>query len=153
MFEESSRTSRQTEARVGMPASAGHDGEDDTVQTPSPTISTDRIMERLEVLGVLEDLEMAQELIDVFIYDAGQSLEELGRAVGTGDVKACERLAHRVKGSSLNLGVDELGALARSMEEKGRSGDMAGATEVYESMRRTYNDLCVVARGILRKAA
>ena len=136
-----------------MPASAGHNCEDRIGRTPSPTVSTDRIMERLEVLGVLEDLEMAQELIDVFVYDAGQSLEELGRAVGAGDAKVCERLAHRVKGSSLNLGVDELGALARSMEEKGRSGEMAGATEVYESMRLTYNAFCVVARGILRKVA
>jgi HPt (histidine-containing phosphotransfer) domain-containing protein len=116
-------------------------------------IAPERIMERLETLGLLEDLDMAQEVIDVFVYDAGQSLDELGRAVHAGDAKACERLAHRVKGSSLNLGIDGLGALACTLEEKGRSGNLTGAADLYATMRLQYDALCSIAPEILHRAA
>lgn len=116
-------------------------------------ISNDRILARLEVLGLLEDPEMAQEVIDVFVYDAAQSLDELGRAIQSGDAQGCERLAHRIKGSSLNLGIDELGSLARSLEEKARSGNLEGAVETYGTMRQLHNALSAVARQILPKAA
>lgn len=116
-------------------------------------ISNDRILARLEVLGLLEDPEMAQEVIDVFVYDAAQSLDELGRAIQAGDAQGCERLAHRIKGSSLNLGIDELGSLARSLEEKARSGSLEGAVETHGTMRQLHNTLSAVARQILPKAA
>jgi two-component system, sensor histidine kinase and response regulator len=116
-------------------------------------ILNDRILARLEVLGLLEDPEMAQEVIDVFVYDAAQSLDELGRAIQAGDAPNCERLAHRLKGSSLNLGIDELGSLARSLEEKSRSGNLQGATEIFGTMRQLHATLSSVSHQILPKAA
>jgi HPt (histidine-containing phosphotransfer) domain-containing protein len=116
-------------------------------------VSPDRILARLEVLGLLDDQETAQEVIDVFVCDAGRSLEELDRAIQTGDAASCERLAHRVKGSSLNLGIEELGDLARALEEKGRSGSLSGAAEIHAAMRLQYQALCSIAPRILRKAA
>ena len=51
------------------------------------------------------------------------------------------------------LGVTGALEVLRTLEEKGRSGDLSGAPDLYANMRLQYEALCGIAQGILRKAA
>ena len=82
---------------------------------------------RLEAAS-MGDRGFAAELTRLFIDDVGEQLSALSAAIEARDAERIAGVAHRVKGSSGNVGAERLSALCASLEADGRAGvvdDMA----------------------------
>ncbi len=63
----------------------------------------------------------------------------LDAAIAAGDVAALGRPAHTRKSSSASVGAMRLAALARTIEETGRSGNLDGQAERVAEVRATWD--------------
>ncbi len=63
------------------------------------------------------DEEFLAELVSIFLEDAELRLTEIARALEAGDDGDLRRTAHKLKGSSANMGANGLAELAMSLEE------------------------------------
>ena len=75
----------------------------------------------------MDDEEFISELLDIFLDDMPRQLELLRRAVESQDAESAAKTAHRMKGSSGNLGADPLSDLCQQMEVSGRNGEIEPA--------------------------
>lgn len=77
-------------------------------------------METVNLLHIKEttlgDDEFLAELIDIYLDDVPPQLELLRAAVARADAAAAGSVAHRLKGSSSNLGAESLSALCNQVE-------------------------------------
>ena len=64
----------------------------------------------------VKDKEIVQELIGSFVTDAAGRLRTLRRAMLTGDVAEIRRLVHGLKGSSAQMGADQMAELCGQIE-------------------------------------
>ena len=79
------------------------------------------------------DADLARQVIAVFLEDYPVQLELIHEALVRRDGPEVERLAHRLKGSSANLGLVELQKIATRLEEASRARDFALAELLAES--------------------
>jgi HPt (histidine-containing phosphotransfer) domain-containing protein len=78
------------------------------------------LAEVLESTG--NDLAFARELIETYLADAPNQLEEMTAAVEADDAAALVRPAHTLKSSSASIGAMRLAAVARELEMAGKAG-------------------------------
>jgi signal transduction histidine kinase/DNA-binding response OmpR family regulator len=71
--------------------------------------------------------DLLGELIHLFLSDAPLQIKEIEAALSTGSALQLENAAHSLKGSAASLGVDNLAAIARKLEIRGRDGELSGA--------------------------
>ena len=74
-------------------------------------------------IEILRSLDAFAPVADIFLEDAPQLLETIRRALAAGDVATAEQTAHRLKGSSANLGAKSLASSFRRLEALARDGD------------------------------
>lgn len=72
----------------------------------------------------LGDEEFLAELIDLYLDDVPPQLELLRDAVARADSAAASSVAHRLKGSSSNVGAESLSALCNQVERAGRQSQV-----------------------------
>ena len=98
---------------------------------PAAIVSTDR--EDVIDLVVLESFRELQqegepdflcELIELYLDDTTARLAELHAGLKQQDAPELERVAHRLRGSSGNLGIRQMQALCMEIEETLRNGEM-----------------------------
>ncbi len=94
-------------------------------------------------MGVRENFA---QLIELFAADCVDHLRELREAVLAGDAGRVERFAHRLSGSSGNLGARIVARLCRELEQMGTSGDLAAAPGVLHRLE----EACASATSALR---
>jgi len=75
------------------------------------------------------DLTFINEMIDAFLDDAANLLENLHRAVETNDPNELRRAAHSLKSNSANFGATTLSELSKELEEIGKGSSVLGAAE------------------------
>jgi len=85
--------------------------------------------EALALSRVGGDVELLKEVVELFLDDYPSSLEKIESAVASGDAKALEHHAHSLKGSVSTLGANRAFEAAFTLEKKGRSGDLTGASD------------------------
>ena len=73
------------------------------------------------------DEEFLAELVEIFLEDAELRLDEIRGAVVSGDPTELRKTAHKLKGSSANMGANGLMSLAKALEDIGATGSMDGA--------------------------
>lgn len=78
------------------------------------------------------DHEFMRELVDLFLEDAAERLRELERAMSSQDIDQLGKCAHKLKGSSANVGADHMSHLAKTLEEKAKQSDLSEAPELIE---------------------
>ncbi len=111
------------------------------------------IVQRLRELGIPRDAAVVSDLVRMFLEDTERILEQLDDAVGLKDSAACERLAHAVRGASLNLGAKGLAGLARELEEGAARGETSDARPRLGAMRQALQRLhALMGRGLLTAA-
>jgi PAS domain S-box-containing protein len=64
-----------------------------------------------------------------FISHAEESVAEISSALARGDADTLRAVAHKFKGSSLNLGLRRVGAAAYALEERGTESDFVGGDD------------------------
>lgn len=84
--------------------------------------------------GVIDQIQMASlreirqpnfvvELIDLFLSKAALDLSAMHKALSRGDVSAIQQLAHRLKGSSANIGATQMASLSEALESNNPAQD------------------------------
>jgi histidine phosphotransfer protein HptB len=86
-------------------------------------IDTTTFHELKELMGV----DFLVELIDTYLQETGELIENLHQALAIGDYSLCGRIAHSIKSSSASLGAIGFSQQARELEMLGKAGDLAGA--------------------------
>jgi signal transduction histidine kinase/ligand-binding sensor domain-containing protein/DNA-binding response OmpR family regulator/HPt (histidine-containing phosphotransfer) domain-containing protein len=83
-----------------------------------PSVPIDAPVDWERIMNVADgDDDFAKELMDVFIECGDAALEEIGAALGRGDLGAVGRAAHRLKGASANIGAGATSAVAARLED------------------------------------
>jgi PAS domain S-box-containing protein len=88
--------------------------------------------------------DFVTELIDLFVTDTVSLLKVLHEAVASNDVTEISRVAHFLKGSSANIGAEEMAALYEQLEGKDRANGNAEALlkrldQEFELVREALN--------------
>jgi HPt (histidine-containing phosphotransfer) domain-containing protein len=76
-----------------------------------------------EMMGV----EFIVELIDTYNQETGMLIDQLGKALSSGEALTFGGVAHSIKSSSASLGALEFSQQARQLEMMGKANDLAGA--------------------------
>lgn len=85
-----------------------------------------------ETLAALREVEkpgqtaFTAKLINAYLEDTAKRLQEVRIAHQSGDTVLLAKLAHAVKGSSLNVGADGLAALMMTIEREAEKGTLCG---------------------------
>jgi HPt (histidine-containing phosphotransfer) domain-containing protein len=84
------------------------------------------------------DPEFLEELIDLYLGDTLEQLDLLRESVANEDGAAAARTAHRLKGSSGNVGAETLVRLCNQMEHSGRDGQAGDLRRLYLEIDREF---------------
>ncbi len=87
------------------------------------------------------DEELLQELIDVFLGDCPNWLNDLRKAAAAGSAVDLRRAAHTIKGAVGYFGADEASLAADRLQELGRAGDVAAAVAVVPELEHALERL------------
>jgi signal transduction histidine kinase/DNA-binding response OmpR family regulator len=109
----------------------------ETQETPvvevSNVLNGSRVAEILRAGGESGAVILGR-LIETYLEGLPQALRSLEEAYRAEDTENVVRAGHRLKGASLNLGVEEIAALSAKIEEKGRKGDLPGARPLLQEL-------------------
>ena len=86
----------------------------------------------------MADPEFLKELIDLYLGDTFQQLELLRESVAEGDCASVARTAHRLKGSSGNVGAEILMRLCNQMEHSGRDNQAQDLGRLYREIDQEF---------------
>ncbi len=81
------------------------------------------------------------ELVTVFISDSQIQLDDLKAAIEASDAPTIRRVAHTVKGSSANLGIETLSSICKELELNAAENNIENADELFNSIVKEYNDV------------
>src|SRR5262249_13362973 len=81
------------------------------------------------------DLDLLRELAGAFAEEAPRLLAQIENAIRGGCAAELERASHKIKGSLLYLSAPLGAATALDLEEKGRSGSVAGAEQQIRTLK------------------
>jgi len=86
----------------------------------------------------LEDVEM---LMEMFLENANQSLEELNIAIQSDDYAGMKNASHAIKGSSANLMLDDITSIASKIEESAKKESAANYMELSTILKERLKTL------------
>ncbi len=92
-----------------------------------------------EELGL--DEEQYWEILTEFIEEKKKDMVDLEGALAQEDTELISRLAHKIKGSSLNLRLDLLAQPAANIEKAAREGDVSGVGGDWDALKRRFEAL------------
>ena len=76
-----------------------------------------------------------------FIEDKKKDMEDLAGGLAKGDTDLVSRLAHKIKGSALNLRLDSLAQSAADIEKAAKEGDVSGIAGDLDILSREFEAL------------
>jgi HPt (histidine-containing phosphotransfer) domain-containing protein len=79
------------------------------------------------------------EMITVFIIDGQVQIDNLKTAIKDSNTEEARRIAHTLKGSSANLGVNVLSESCRVLEQKAAEGSLEDAIDDLEKIISDYD--------------
>jgi HPt (histidine-containing phosphotransfer) domain-containing protein len=82
------------------------------------------------------DIELLRELIEVFSEEGPRMMARVEDAIRNGSALDLEKAGHKMKGSVLQFSATAAAAVAARLEEKGRSGSVAGAGPLVEQLKQ-----------------
>jgi HPt (histidine-containing phosphotransfer) domain-containing protein len=77
-----------------------------------------------EELKQMSGPDFINELIDAFLEDAPDMIQNMQTAAANGDVESFRRNAHSLKSNASTFGATNLGALAKELEFMGRENNL-----------------------------
>lgn len=83
-------------------------------------------------------------IIDSFLDDCPDYMEEIRTAIATGNAEALKQEAHGLKGAAGSIRAAPTSDAAATLEEIGHSGDLEGAEEALETLEHEIDRLTEV---------
>lgn len=109
-----------------------------------PVLDADTLSALVE-LGGDDDPGLLQELVELFVDDAGRRVKGILVALDRGDVETVARAAHALKSAAANLGAFGFSSACRELETQARQG-----LTIDESARRVTGMFPEVASALAR---
>ena len=101
-----------------------------------------RVFDPVALMAQIEnDTDLLHELISCFSTECPRMLAELEQLLTDGNSAGVRRVSHALKGSFLQLSATNLATMATELEEKGRTSNLNGATEVFSTMKEESSRL------------
>ncbi len=94
-----------------------------------PLFDKQDLMERLD-----GDMELAGELVELFIVDVENKVNALRSALDRKDGAGIEKEAHSLKGAAANLSTNMIREFANQLEAAGRQNDFQTAEQLYRKL-------------------
>jgi len=95
--------------------------------------------------AIAEDLGLDQEqyweILMGFIDDKKKDMENLSGALVQGNAESVARLAHKIKGSALNLRLDSLARPAANIEKAAKEGSVSQIAGDWDDLSRKFEAL------------
>ena len=98
------------------------------------------------------DAEFAVELLATFIAGAQESLQEIELAVHANDLGALARAAHKLKGASSNLHIEELAARAQAVEARAKANEVADWHHELAQLSDEFARISVTLRELMEES-
>ena len=76
-----------------------------------------------------------------FLEDKKKDMKDLESALDQGDAGLISQLAHKIKGSALNLRLDIIAQPAASIEKAAKKGDLSGIPGDWDALSRGFEAL------------
>lgn len=87
------------------------------------------------------------ELIDAFLDDAPDMIDNMSAALEAGDVESFRRNAHSLKSNANTFGATELGALAKELEFMARENNLEVGNRL-EVLKEAYDRVAEELKGM-----
>jgi CheY-like chemotaxis protein len=97
-----------------------------------------------EALGSLRELggdEFLGEVIDAFLADAPALVATLRSSLEERNAEELRRAAHTLKSNGATLGAGEFAELCRTLEQRAKSEELDGASELVDRIEQEYRSL------------
>jgi HPt (histidine-containing phosphotransfer) domain-containing protein len=94
----------------------------------------------MDTISVLRDLgdDLVLDLIQTYIEESDRLVSEMESAALSGDTARIGSIAHSMKGSSLNMGLEIIGEVSLRLEKMGKGGDLDGARGLIPELQQSY---------------
>jgi|ERR1700687_3375692 HPt (histidine-containing phosphotransfer) domain-containing protein len=87
------------------------------------------------------DSELLEEIARIFVDECAKIIAEIRGALDAPDARLLEQSAHRLKGSSSNLGAKSLAQSASELELMARAGDLRSARLQFNTVEAEVSKL------------
>jgi CheY-like chemotaxis protein/HPt (histidine-containing phosphotransfer) domain-containing protein len=132
--------------KYGTPGSTGVNAAGGATHAPSIFLDIQKLRDAFD-----QDWEFFKEIVDLFMIDYPRMIDLLRETLTVGDAAAFSRNAHAVKGMVRLFQAEEAAMMAQTLEEKGRNGDLGGATEGVERLAVALDHLKNALIGLLNE--
>jgi HPt (histidine-containing phosphotransfer) domain-containing protein len=88
------------------------------------------------------------ELIDTFLDDAPQLIQEMKSALKAKDAESFRRAAHSLKSNCATFGANHLSMLAKELESLGRENKLDQTGRRLEALEETYENAAKELKGL-----
>lgn len=92
-----------------------------------------------ELKDILED--EFDVLIDTYIDDTANKLKQLQTAIAAQDADQVRKLAHSIKGASMNIGLMAFSDVCQQLEDAAKAGETGQFAKLAEPLFDTSDDL------------
>jgi PAS domain S-box-containing protein len=96
--------------------------------------------------AVAGDRELLQDVVEAFLQECPELVEQTRVAVATADAPLLRRAAHTLKGILRTLGLETPGALAAQLEEMGRNNDLSAAPSILARLESRIEEIVPEAK-------
>lgn len=110
-------------------------------------------LESLRELNEPGEDDIVTELIDIFLAQSPEILNNLEIEVANKNADKVEKLAHKLKGSCANLGAEKLQKLCETLEDLGRSKDLEPQQDILTKIQESYKEACQILNTEWRRPA
>lgn len=117
-----------------------------------PTLDR-RALDELASLQSGDGPDLVSELIQLYLGDLPDRIEGIRTAIGRVDSEALRREAHRLKGSSQQMGAARLAALCKELESFGKNSRAAEAMPFFTAAEREASQLRVMLADVKARRA
>jgi len=96
------------------------------------------VMAAIRALGDPDEPDVYAEVALLFLIDVPVHLSALGAAIAAADCETVMQIAHRLRGSALEMGAVRMAPLCAAIEQAARAGSLEHAAAQAESLDREF---------------
>ncbi|AGX86658.1 PAS domain S-box protein [Candidatus Symbiobacter mobilis] len=86
-----------------------------------------------------DDQQVIAQLLEMFRTNTASTMEKLAHAVEQDDLPKVGALAHEIKGTCANLGIEQMSTIAATLEHAARSSDTAQAIASHQELQKAFH--------------
>jgi HPt (histidine-containing phosphotransfer) domain-containing protein len=101
-----------------------------------------------ETMKAMIDPTFLVELIDVYLNDSPQLIEQMRAGIASDELENVRHAAHSLKSNSASFGAQRLANAARELEMITKGGTLEGAEPKLEAVEAEFNQLLPILVGL-----